>query len=161
MVYVEPQPTFQIKSLSGSAELAVETARLIGTLPAWFGRPDSNAEYVDSARRLPGLIASNGDEALGVLLYHRHYLESAEIHLIAVAPEWHRRGVGKALCSSAEATLKATGCRLVQVKTLGPTDPDPGYAATREFYRANGFLRLEETHELWPDTPCLILVKSL
>jgi hypothetical protein len=39
--------------------------------------------------------------------------------------------------------------------------PDEGYARTREFYTALGFRPLEELPDLWPDNPCLIMVKSL
>jgi hypothetical protein len=47
------------------------------------------------------------------------------------------------------------------VKTLGEAHPDQGYAGTREFYRSVGFLPLEETGDLWPGTPCLIMVRWL
>lgn len=48
---------------------------------------------------------------------------------------------------------------MLQVKTLGARHPDEGYARTRAFYRAVGFLPLEETDDLWPGNPCLIMVK--
>lgn len=47
------------------------------------------------------------------------------------------------------------------MKTLGPSHPSPEYAATRRFYEACGFRGLEELHDLWPDNPCLIMVKPL
>ena len=47
------------------------------------------------------------------------------------------------------------------VKTLGPSDPDAGYARTRRFYEPRGFVPLEEPHDLWEDNPCLLLVKRL
>ena len=60
-----------------------------------------------------------------------------------------------------EKDAVARGVRLLSVKTLGPSDPDPGYARTRHFYEASGFLALEET-ELWgAGTPCLLMVKPL
>ena len=80
---------------------------------------------------------------------------------MAVAPEWHRHGVGTALVASGEAELALDGCSLLEVKTLGASHPDPGYAKTRGFYQSLGFLPLEETSELWADTPCLIMVKFL
>jgi hypothetical protein len=49
----------------------------------------------------------------------------------------------------------------LQVKTLGPSWPDPGYERTRRFYEARGFVPLEEIHGLWEHNPCLILVKRL
>lgn len=140
--------------------------RLLQSLPAWFGIPDSNAEYVASAGELPTYLARPAGDAnaepVGALLARRHFAESAEIHLMAVQPDLHRAGAGRALVQALEADLVADGCRLLQVKTLGPSHPDPGYALTRAFYAAVGFLRLEELDNVWDQgNPCLILVKPL
>ena len=136
--------------------------RLLRLLPAWFGIESSTAAYVEAAHRLPALIARTDDDvAVGVLLYERHFSESAEIHLMAVDPAWHRRGAGRALVSEVERVVGATGARLLAVKTLGPTHPDQGYAATRRFYEACGFLQVEEMLDLWPGNPCLLLIKPL
>ena len=60
-----------------------------------------------------------------------------------------------------EADARAEGVRLLEVKTLGASHPDPHYARTRHFYEAVGFLPLEET-DLWGEgAPCLIMVKPL
>lgn len=121
------------------------TERLIELLPAWFGMPESNAEYIDSANELPGFVVKAGDDSVGILLYRRHFPKSAEIHFMAVAPGWHRRGVGRALVTAAETDLRGDECQLLQVKTLGPTHPDQGYAHTRTFYRTAGFCRWRRT----------------
>jgi hypothetical protein len=47
------------------------------------------------------------------------------------------------------------------VKTLGPSRADVGYAATRRFYRAVGFLPLEELIDFWGKNPCLVMVMPL
>ncbi|MFF4650403.1 GNAT family N-acetyltransferase [Streptomyces sp. NPDC001380] len=150
---------FQISRVPASADLAGIASRLINQLPAWFAIPEANAEYVESATRLPGLVAQAGTDCVGVLLHRRHFTESAEIHLMAVAPAWHRQGVGRALVDVLVADLKEDDCQVLQVKTLGASHPDPGYARTRAFYRSLGFLPLEETNDLSPGTPCLIMAK--
>jgi hypothetical protein len=66
-----------------------------------------------------------------------------------------------ALVSALAADLSADGAELLQVKTLGLSHPDPGYARTRQFYAGLGFRPLEETGELWPDNPCLVMVKVI
>ena len=104
-------------------------------------------------------VDSDG-RVIGVLAPHEHS-QSSEIYLIAVRPEWHRRGVGRALIDAFEANAIARSVPLAQVKTLGPSDPDAGYALTRKFYSALGYLELEETMDLWPETPALIMVKPL
>lgn len=73
----------------------------------------------------------------------------------------HGQGVGTAMMAAIEADSTARGVRLLEVKTLGASHPDPGYARTRHFYEKRGFLPLEET-DLWgEETPCLIMVKTL
>jgi GNAT superfamily N-acetyltransferase len=142
-------------------ERASTTERLLGQLPAWFGMADANDASVKSARELPALIARAGDEAVGILLHHRHFPEAAEIHLMAISPAWHRRGIGTAMIGMLASDLRLDNCRLLQVKTLGPSHPDLNYARTRAFYRSAGFLPLEETSALWPGNPCLLMVKPL
>jgi hypothetical protein len=71
---------------------------------------------------------------------------------VAAGPERSR------LCES----ILGLGVEYLQVKTLGPSHPSRGYAATRRFYEALGFRPLEEIHGLWAeDNPCLLLVKRL
>ena len=48
------------------------------------------------------------------------------------------------------------------MKTLSAAHPDPGYAGTRAFYAAVGFVPLMELPDLWdPGNPCLVMVKAL
>jgi ribosomal protein S18 acetylase RimI-like enzyme len=137
--------------------------RLLRALPEWFGIEDALAQYVRDAESAPTYLASDREtgDVVGALLIRRHYPESAEIHLMAVDPQWHRRGVGQALVTAVERDLVASGTRMLQVKTLGPSDPDEHYARTLSFYRAMGFVPLQEFREFWPGNACLILVKSL
>ena len=134
---------------------------LLRSLPAWFGIEESTQEYIEAAKRLPTLVAKADDAPVGVLLWERHFQESAEIHLMAVDPSHHRRGVGRALVDRVEETSRADGVRLLTVKTLGPSRPDPNYDQTRLFYSACGFLPVEEFHDLWPENPCLLMIKTL
>jgi ribosomal protein S18 acetylase RimI-like enzyme len=140
-----------------------EVDRLLTALPDWFGIESSNRAYVEAARRLPTYLARAKPDGppVGVLLTARHFRWAAEIYLMAVEPALHRRGVGRALVRAAERDLTADQVRLLQVKTLGPSHPDPGYARTRLFYQGMGFTPLEELTGLWPDDPCLIMVKVL
>ena len=60
-----------------------------------------------------------------------------------------------------EQDARERGVQLLEVKTLGSSHPDPGYARTRQFYEQAGFLPLEET-DLWGESnPCLFMVKPL
>jgi GNAT superfamily N-acetyltransferase len=160
--------------------------RLLRKLPTWFGIESSVLEYIESARRLPAYLAwprgpaSAGhpphpavghppdlapnrppDLAAGVLLAVRHFPRAAEIYLLAVDPAVHRRGAGRALITALESDLGADDVEFLQVKTLGPSHPDPGYVRTRQFYASVGFQPLEEITGLWPENPCLIMIKTL
>lgn len=140
-----------------------EVARLLGLLPGWFGIEAANAHYIEQASVLPAYLAwpDEASRPAGVLLALRHFPKSAEVYLLAVDPALHRSGAGRALLRALEADLAADGVELLQVKTLGPSSPDEGYAKTRAFYEAMGFRPLEETRELWESGPCLIMVKVL
>jgi ribosomal protein S18 acetylase RimI-like enzyme len=141
-------------------------ARLLGLLPTWFGIPASNDQYIRDAAEMPTYLARPTAEPsadpVGVLLVRRHFPAAAEIHLMAVQPDLHRHGVGRALVGAVEADLVADGCAVLQVKTQGPSHPDAGYALTRLFYTAVGFIPVEERTDIWgPQNPCLIMVKPL
>src|SRR5215831_5756193 len=146
--------------------------RLLRSLPDWFGVESSIIDYVASAAKLPTYLAwpapaagraapRAAQDAVGVLLAARHFPAAAEIYLMAVDQAVHRRGVGRAMVEALERDLAQERVRLLQVKTLGPSDPDPGYQRTRLFYQAMGFEPLEEITGLWPDNPSLIMVKAL
>lgn len=135
-------------------------------LPEWFGIESSITEYVEAARHLPTYLAwpSNHPVArqpAGALLAARHFPCSAEIHLMAVDPAMHRCGAGRALIAALEIDLSAAGVQFLQVKTLGPSRQDAGYDQTRQFYASVGFQPLEEILDLWPENPCLIMIKAL
>jgi len=136
--------------------------RLLRLLPDWFGIESSTLEYIEDARVLPTYLAGvEGQPPVGILLVKRHFPHAAEIQLMAVHPAWHRRGIGRRLVAAAGHDLAADGVRLLQVKTLGASRVHEGYGRTRRFYRGVGFLPMEETVDLWPGNPCLIMVKPL
>jgi ribosomal protein S18 acetylase RimI-like enzyme len=137
--------------------------RLLRSLPDWFGIEESLQAYVADSRTKPTYLAVNqkSGDVLGALLVTTHSAESAEIHLLAVSPDHHRRGIGRALVAAFETDMTAAGVRLLQVKTLGPSQPDEAYSRTLRFYLAMGYIPLEELKGLWVENPCLILVKPL
>lgn len=139
-----------------------DVARLLGTVPEWFGQPEANSEYIAAARaKETWTVRDPSGQVIGVTLVDRHFPQVAEIHLMVVDRRFHGRGVGTAMMTAVETDLRARGGRLLEVKTLGASHPDAGYAVTRRFYENRGFLPLEET-DIWGEaTPCLIMVKPL
>jgi GNAT superfamily N-acetyltransferase len=130
---------------------------ILRALPEWFGIEDATAAYIRDVAGLP-TFAVDDDGFLSVKL---HTPKSAELYVMGVRPERHRRGVGTALLAAAEDYLRARGVEYLQVKTLGPSWPDEGYERTRHFYEARRFVALEEIHGLWEANPCLLMVKRL
>jgi GNAT superfamily N-acetyltransferase len=150
--------------VTSGAQDPATVGRLLRLLPDWFGVESANQAYLESAAHLPTYLAWPGPpqaDPVGALLATRHFPAAAEIHLMAVDPEWHRRGAGRALVAALETDLIADGVEFLQVKTLGPSYHDEGYTRTRQFYAGVGFHPLEELEDLWPGNPCLIMIKSL
>lgn len=137
-------------------------ARLLASVPEWFGQPEANAEYVEAARtKETWTVRDAAGHVVGLTLVDRHFPHVAEIHLTVVDRAARGSGIGTAMLEAIEADALQRGVRLLEVKTLGASHPDPGYARTRHFYESRGFLPLDET-DLWGEaTPCLIMVKPL
>ncbi len=138
---------------------AVES--VLASVPEWFGIPEANAQYVADAARLPSYLAVEGDEALGVALVAQHVPESRELHLLAVRRDRHRQGIGRLLVEAVVADLRQAGVQLLEVHTVGPSYEDEGYARTRAFYVAVGFVPLTELQRIDWSGPTLILVRPL
>src|SRR5262249_39685539 len=131
--------------------------RVLRDLPEWFGIEDATAAYIRDVASLPTFGA--GDN--GFVALKLHSPRAAEVYVMGVRRECHRQGIGTALLQAAEENLDAPGVEFLQVKTLGPSLPNDGYARTRAFYEARGFVPLEEINGIWPGNPCLLLVKDL
>ncbi|MCC5948437.1 MAG: GNAT family N-acetyltransferase [Nitriliruptoraceae bacterium] len=140
-----------------------EVEALLRALPEWFGIDEAITDYVRRSATLPTYTARMHGAPVGVLVLERHNDRVAEMFLLVVHPDRHRRGIGRTLVAVAERDLLAAGTAFVQVKTLGASHPSPEYAATRAFYEALGYQGIEEfaADELWPGNPCLVMVKHL
>jgi GNAT superfamily N-acetyltransferase len=139
-----------------------EIEALLRGLPEWFGIEQALHDYVEHARTLPTTAALVDGVLVGACVVRRHNPLSAEIDLLAVRRDEHRRGVGRRLVEQVAGSLRSEGVRLLQVKTFGPSGDSLEYEWTRAFYEAVGFVPLEELFTLWgPDNPCLILVMPL
>jgi GNAT superfamily N-acetyltransferase len=130
---------------------------ILRELPDWFGIEEATAAYIRDVAELP-TFAAGEDGFLSVKL---HTQLAAEVYVMGVRESRHRQGLGSALLAAAEEYLRGCGVEYLQVKTLGPSDPDEHYARTRRFYESRDFVALEELHDLWEHNPCLLMVKRL
>lgn len=137
-------------------------ADVLADLPEWFGIPESTRAYVADSGTLPFYAACMDGMPVGFLSLRQTSRSAAEIYVMGVKRAYHRHGAGRALVEAARAHCRANGWRLLQVKTLDERHPDPGYAQTRRFYEAQGFLPLECFPTLWDEAnPCLVMVMPL
>jgi ribosomal protein S18 acetylase RimI-like enzyme len=73
--------------------------------------------------RLPTYCARQVADVVGVLLVKQHFPGSAEIHLMAVQPNRHRRGIGRRLLKAAEADLRNAGRPVATGQDPGSVTP--------------------------------------
>jgi GNAT superfamily N-acetyltransferase len=104
---------------------------------------------------------STQPEPVALLATKLHNPRAAEVYVMGVMSDHQGRGLGTRLIETAERGLRDRGVELLQVKTLGPSDEDEHYVRTRQFYESRGFVPLEELLTLWPDDPCLLMVKQI
>jgi GNAT superfamily N-acetyltransferase len=139
-----------------------ECAAILAELPEWFGIPASNAAYAEAAEREQAWVAEDSGEVLGLMVLTDLGFSALDVHLLAVRPHAHRKGVGLALVRQASAVARELGKPYLTVKTQGPSANYEPYGRTREFYLGVGFEPLEELTEIWgPENPCLIMIMPL
>jgi coenzyme F420-0:L-glutamate ligase / coenzyme F420-1:gamma-L-glutamate ligase len=148
-----------VVAIEDPAERSRIAAAVLRDLTEWFGIEESTAAYIEAASTLP-TFAVEPDR--GFLCLKQHTPRAAELYVLGVRRDHHRRGIGRSLVAAAESWCRAQGIRYLHVKTLGPSRESRGYGATRAFYEAMSFVALEELHGLWgEDNPALILVKDV
>jgi GNAT superfamily N-acetyltransferase len=154
-----PSDTAVVGPVTGRGALCED---LLRSLPDWFGIEASIVEYRRTVEELPTFVAEVDGEAAGLLALKPTSPAALELHVLAVRREHHRHGVGRALVDRAAAYARDEGFSLLHVKTLAPEIDDEGYAGTRAFYEAMGFVPLEVIPAVWgPEDPCLIMVRPL
>ena len=148
--------------LESSNGLSAICRPILQSVPEWFGIEEANKHYLDYVDKHPTFIAYEQDRAIGFLALQQHFSQSAEIYVMVVHKDYHRKGIGRALVKTAEDYLRKQGTHFLQVKTLSDKHPDKNYAKTRAFYQGIGFVPLEEFPTLWGEhNPALQLIKFL
>ncbi len=133
---------------------------ILRSLPQWFGIEAAIIQYVKDIEQLPTFVAIADNKTVGFLTIKQHNQFAAEIYVMGVLPQVHRKGIGRNLVE-AEKFLKQNDVEYLQVKTLGESHPDKYYGLTRDFYFKMGFKPIEEFDRIWDDNPCLLMIKGL
>ncbi len=150
-----------VRALTSPAEASAACARLMDLLPDWFGIPESNAAYIAGVAECScyGAFDDLGI-CVGLIALRPHFDTTLEIWWMAVAPDRHRQGIGAALFVAALGEAMHLGYRDMMLMTLGEESDDPGYAATRCFYLAQGFRPLVHDHMSDPEMPLIWMIRQ-
>jgi len=150
----------KLRDVTGGAGAIRRT--ILDLLPSWFGIPEANENYIETANAHPSVITSVDGDDVGITTVKQHSPYAAEVYLMAIKPAHHPQGVGAAMLRHLEGRLAVAGVEFLQVKTLSAARREAGYHATRAFYLANGFRPLEEFPTLWDSSnPALQLIKAV
>jgi GNAT superfamily N-acetyltransferase len=85
-------------------------------------------------------LARLGHEPIGFIGVRIHAADRmGEVHILAVAPDHQRLGIGRRLMQFAEDHIRMRGMKMIMVETIG----DTGHEPARRAYEAFGF-------ERWP-----------
>ena len=153
----------QIIELNDAQEKQAAVRKILEALPEWFGIPESREEYIrNSADQL--CFAAYGESSgfpVGVLCLKQTGDATAELAVMGVLKDHHRRGIGRALFDAAKKRALELGYQFLQVKTVQMGRYDI-YDATNRFYQSLGFREFEVFPTLWDlHNPCQIYVMAL
>lgn len=136
---------------------------VLRSLPQYFGIEKAVKDFVKGVQDKYFLSVQIGKIPVGFASLKEHNEFTSELYVIGLVEELHRNGIGKKLMEKVERYLSEQGKKYLTVKTLGPSrEDDEPYNKTRNFYRAVGFVPLEDFESLWDEeNPCLFMVKAI
>lgn len=106
-------------------------APILRSLPAWFAIEEDLVRYITEIDKLNTWLACEADRVIGFVSLKQHTPYSAEIYVMGILLEAHRKGIGRALINQVQEWLKSRSVEYLQVKTLGPSHSDDNYAKNR------------------------------
>ncbi len=134
---------------------------ILEPLPDWFGIEEAREEYIAQAGEEPCFAAEVEGRPVGFLCLKETGKATAELAVMGVLKEYHRRGLGTELFRAARDWAKGQGYAFLQVKTV-QMGRWPEYDATNRFYLSVGFQEFEVFPTLWDEwNPCQIYVMAL
>jgi GNAT superfamily N-acetyltransferase len=133
---------------------------ILRSLPKWFGIEEAIKEYVDGVCDKDFFVAENNGEHIGFFAIDYPHKNVANLYVLGINEEYHRKGMGTMLYSHVEDYIKSIGYSYISVYTLSSKSSYEYYARTREFYRKQGFVDAYESDKIWDeDNPFLLMIK--
>ena len=118
----------EIEAPDARAAIARE---VLEALPDWFGIPESREAYIRDSRAQPFWADLEGDTAQGFLALKETSPYTAELAVMGVLPEYHRRGIGRALFAAAKEWAGDHGGRKLYISAHSAVE-------SQAFYKAMG-----------------------
>ncbi len=134
---------------------------ILEALTDWFAIPDAREYYISESADKTMLVSEENGKPNGFLYLKKTGRDTAEIAVLGVLPECHRKGYGRKLVEAAKQIAVEKGYSFLQVKTVQMGRYEE-YDRTNRFYLALGFKEFEVFPTLWDErNPCQIYVMSL
>ena len=150
-----------IKEVSEPIEKQRIARLILEALPDWFGIEESRENYIRESVGMPLFAACDEDRPVGFICLKETGQDTAELYVMGILKEYHRRGIGKALFADAREAAVLAGYSFLQVKTV-QMGRYAEYDDTNRFYIAMGFKEFEVFPELWDeDNSCQVYVMAL
>lgn len=150
-----------VREITEPLEKQAIARQVLEALPEWFEVTETREDYIRQSGSLPLFAAFDEDRPAGFICLKETGKDTAEICVMGVRKEYHRKGVGKKLFERAKASAMQRGYSFLQVKTVRMGMYDD-YDATNRFYLALGFREFEVFPLLWDElNPCQIYVMAL
>ena len=131
---------------------------VLDALPDWFAVPESREAYIRESGSQLFYAAYDEDVAVGFICLKETGRVTAELAVLGVLKEYHRKGIGRELFFRVKEAAAEKGYSFLQVKTVKMGVYEE-YDITNRFYLALGFQEFEVFPLLWDENnPCQIYV---
>ena len=151
----------EIKRILDGTEKQKIARLILEALPDWFEIPEAREEYISESENKIFFCAFEGENPIGFLYLKETGRDTAELYVMGVLKEFHRKGIGRELFYRAKAAASEQGYSFLQVKTVQMGKYEE-YDRTNQFYLSLGFKEFEVFPTLWDEwNPCQIYVMSL
>ena len=131
--------------------------QILEALHEWFEMEEGREQYISECADQLFFAAYEEDSPVGFIALKATSPHTAEIAVMGVLKEYHRRGTGALLFNAAKKAASEQGYYFIQVKTV-KMGVYEDYDRTNRFYLSLGFRELEVL-PIWDEAnPCQIYI---
>ena len=150
-----------VKEIVTDSEKMNIARAVLENLTDWFGNHAAREGHIRESAGKIFLCACCDENPVGFLYLKETGKHTAEIAVMGVLPEFHRRGMGRNLLQAAKEICHKKGYHFMQVKTVKMGVYEE-YDCTNRFYQAMEFQEFEVIPDFWDEAnPCQIYVMGI